>query len=65
MWVFDIVRVSELNFEVFLALLLQWIMLSSLFVLNWRCFLMWVFDIVFCGTHFEVVGVIDAMSYVI
>ena len=26
---------------------------------------MWVFDIVFCGTHFEAVGVIDAMSYVI
>lgn len=40
-------------------------MLSSLFVQNWRCFLMWVFDIVFVELNFEVVGVIDAMSYVI
>lgn len=40
-------------------------MFSSLFVQNWRCFLMWVFDIVLVELNFEVVGVIDAMSYVI
>lgn len=40
-------------------------MFSSLFGQNWRCFLMWVFDIVLVELNFEVVGVIDAMSYVI
>lgn len=40
-------------------------MFSSLFLQNWRCFLMWVFDIVLVELNFEVVGVIDAMSYVI
>lgn len=40
-------------------------MFSSLFVQNWRCFLLWVFDIVLVELNFEVVGVIDAMSYVI